>query len=120
MKKIIHHIRNKPDHVRSRFVIGFAVVATLLVTGLWVLVLRLTQVSPDDVIKTDSPFKVFGHLFSKSIDTAKQNYTDQKENMNTIITDTSTQPSDNNSFTIPDESSPVDTLPVPIKSTTTP
>ena len=120
MKRVIHHIRNKPDHVRSRYVIGFAVVATALVIGLWVLVLRLTQVSPDDVIKTDSPFKVFGSLFSKSVDSAKQNYIDQKENINAITTDLSVQSSDETSKNMPDESSPSGTLPVPIETTTTP
>ncbi len=61
MKKILHSIRNKPDHIKSRYVILFSVIATALIVGLWIITLQLTKTS-DDTIQTESPVKVFKEL----------------------------------------------------------
>jgi hypothetical protein len=62
MKKIIHSIRNKPDHIKTRLVFVFAAIATAVIVAIWIITMQLLKAS-DDTIKTDSPFKVFGQLF---------------------------------------------------------
>jgi hypothetical protein len=65
MKKIIHSIRNKPDHIKTRLVFVFAAIATAVIVAIWIITMQLLKAS-DDTIKTDSPFKVFGQLFFKA------------------------------------------------------
>lgn len=77
MKKIIHHIRKQPDHVKSRYVIVFAVVATIIVVGVWMLTMRMIEQN-DDTIKTESPFKMVTSIFSNVISETKENYQKQK------------------------------------------
>ncbi len=62
MKKIIHSIRNKPDHIKTRLVFIFATAATAIIVTVWIITMQLIKTS-DDTIKTESPFKVFGQLF---------------------------------------------------------
>lgn len=71
MKKIIHSIRNKPDHIKTRLVIIFAVLATAIVVTVWVMTLQLLK-TPDDTIKTDGPFKVFRQVFKSNVSTIKE------------------------------------------------
>ena len=77
MKKIIHHIRKQPDHVKSRYVIVFAVVATVIIVGVWMLTMRMIEQN-DDTIKTESPFKMVTSIFSNVISETKENYQKQK------------------------------------------
>jgi len=71
MKKIIHSIRNKPDHIKTRLVIIFAVLATAIVVTVWVMTLQLLK-TPDDTIKTDGPLKVFKDVFKSNVSTVKE------------------------------------------------
>lgn len=71
MKKIIHSIRNKPDHIKTRLVIIFAVLATAIVVTVWIMTLQLLK-TPDDTIKTDGPFKVFRQVFKSNVSTIKE------------------------------------------------
>lgn len=84
MKKIIESLRNKPDHVKTRYVIVFSAIATVIVVGLWVVTLRFTKTT-DDTIKTDSPFKVFGQLFGGAVSDTKQTYQEQKKSLDINI-----------------------------------
>jgi hypothetical protein len=77
MKKVIHHIRKQPDHIKSRYVILFALVATAIIIGIWVITLRLMNRN-DDTIKTESPFKMVTGLFTNAINETKKNYQEQK------------------------------------------
>lgn len=79
MKKIIHSLRNKPDHVKTRYVFGFAILATLVVVSVWVMTMRLLKTT-DDTIKTESPFKVFGQIFKGAVSNA-QNATKPQESV---------------------------------------
>lgn len=81
MKKIIANLRNKPDHVKSRYVILFSVLATLFIVALWIVTMQLLKTS-DDTIKTESPFRAFGQIFSGTVSDVKENYTDQKKSLN--------------------------------------
>ncbi len=81
MKKIITNLRNKPDHIKSRYVIVFSVLATLFIVGLWIVTMRLMQTS-DDTVKTESPFRAFGQIFSGTVSDVKNNYTNQKKTLN--------------------------------------
>ncbi len=81
MKKIIHSIRNKPEHVKTRYVIIFAILATVMIVVLWTITLRSIE-SNDDTIKTEKPFKTFGNIFSGIISETKESYQSQKNEMN--------------------------------------
>jgi len=78
MKKIIHSIRNKPDHVKTRLVFIFAILATVIVVVVWIITLRLLK-TPDDTIKTDGPVKVFREIFKSNVSTVKEQ-TENKKN----------------------------------------
>ncbi len=88
MKKIITNLRNKPDHIKSRYVIVFSVLATLFIVGLWIVTMRLMQTS-DDTVKTESPFRAFGQIFSGTVSDVKNNYTNQKNSLNKAISEQS-------------------------------
>lgn len=77
MKKIIHSLRNKPDHVKTRYVFGFAILATLTVVSIWIMTMRLLKTT-DDTIKTESPFKVFGQIFKGAVSDAQNNLKPQE------------------------------------------
>lgn len=70
MKKIISRLREKPDHVKTRFAILFALIATLVIVGVWVLITRSIK-SNDDTIKTQSPFSIFSEIFQTAISDIK-------------------------------------------------
>ncbi len=91
MKNIIHHLRNKPDHVKSRYVVVFSVIATAIVVGLWIMTMQLTK-TKDDIVKTESPFAVFGKLFSGAVSDVSKNYSAQKKSLEASLpTATDTQ-----------------------------
>lgn len=77
MKKVLHSLRNQPDHIKSRYVIIFAIVATVLTVLVWLFVMQLIKKN-DDTIKTESPFKIFQGIFSTAISETKEKYTNQK------------------------------------------
>lgn len=84
MKKVLHHLRKQPDHVKSRYVILFAVIATVIVVIIWMITIQLINRN-DDTIKTESPFKIFGSIFSTAISETKKDNQDQK--LDTTIND---------------------------------
>jgi hypothetical protein len=88
MKKIITNLRNKPDHIKSRYVILFSVVATLVIVALWITTTRLLQTS-DDTIKTESPFRAFGQIFSGAVSDVKNNYDNSKSGLNKVMSEQS-------------------------------
>lgn len=88
MKKIITNLRNKPDHVKSRYVVLFSVVATLAIVALWITTTRLLQTS-DDTIKTESPFRAFGQIFSGAVSDVKNNYDNSKSGLNKAMSEQS-------------------------------
>ena len=67
MKKLIYSIRKKPDHIKTRLVFVFAILATAIIVALWILTMQLLKTS-DDTIKTESPLKVFGKIFNRTKD----------------------------------------------------
>jgi hypothetical protein len=85
MKKIIHHIRKQPDHIKSRYVIVFASVATAVIVAIWMITTRLIDRN-DDTIRTESPFKMVTGLFTNAINETKKNYQEQKTQ---VLPDTS-------------------------------
>ena len=88
MKKIIANLRNKPDHIKSRYVILFSVIATLAIVALWITTMRLLQTS-DDTVKTESPFRAFGQIFSGVVSDVKSNYDDSRKALNKTISEQS-------------------------------
>ncbi len=70
MKKIIHQLREKPDHVKTRFAILFALIATLIIVGIWIGVNRSIK-NNDDTIRTQSPFSIFSEIFQTAISDIK-------------------------------------------------
>ncbi len=88
MKKILTNLRNKPDHIKSRYVILFSVVATLAIVALWITTMRLLQTS-DDTVKTESPFRAFGQIFSGAVSDVKSNYDNSKNALNKTMSEQS-------------------------------
>jgi hypothetical protein len=84
MKKILHHIRNKPDHVRTRYVIGFSVLATAVIVFIWIATLRLLKTS-DDTIKTESPFRSMINMFSGTVSKVQDDYQKQQDEMDASL-----------------------------------
>jgi hypothetical protein len=117
MNKIINNLQNRPEHVKTRLVIVFAALATVIVVVLWIFINRLVRVPADDVIETESPFKTFTQIFSKSLGKVKDDYKTQKDSLsNTTATDTT------GSDTLPvesDETNPAAITTTP-ETTTTP
>ncbi len=66
MKKILNSLRNKPDHVKTRYVIAFSIIATVCIIGTWVLVNQSIK-SQDENISAESPFKAFKDIFSATL-----------------------------------------------------
>ncbi len=89
MKKILAHIRNKPEHVKTRYVFVFAILATALVVGGWITTNRFLN-KGDDTIQTEGPLKSFGKIFSGAISTAKDDYTEQRQDMRESLVNTPT------------------------------
>lgn len=89
MKKIIHSIRNKPDHIKTRLVIIFAVLATAIVVTVWVMTLQLLK-TPDDTIKTDGPLKVFKEVFKTNVTTVKEQTKSEKNPIDLLKTEKQT------------------------------
>jgi hypothetical protein len=71
MKQILHSIRNKPEHIKSRFVVLFAILATAIIVAIWIVTLQLLK-TPDDTVKTEGPFKTFQQVFKSNLSTVKQ------------------------------------------------
>jgi hypothetical protein len=74
MKKIIQHIRKQPEHVKTRYVVIFSLVATGGILVVWLLTLQVTQVPREDIIRTESPFSFFGKIFSQPINKIRNSY----------------------------------------------
>lgn len=105
MKKVLHSIRNKPDHIKTRFVFAFAIIATAIIVAVWIITMQFIKAS-DDTIKTDSPFKAFGQIF-------KGAKTDIENTLTSSKADSITAESQENTVTNPDEL----VLPEPISTT---
>jgi hypothetical protein len=73
MKSIIENLRNKPDHIKSRYVVVLSIVATVVVVGVWIITNALLKTS-DDTIKTDGPLKVFSSIFKSSVSATADDY----------------------------------------------
>lgn len=127
MKKILHHIRKQPDHIKTRYVVVLAVVATVFVIAVWIITLQLINRS-DDTIKTESPFLIFKDVFKSQVSDLKDNLPQKKESLDETlgtkpsdapVDETQIQPtaSDTPAQSSPDESNPpvqpVDPLPLP-------
>ena len=95
MKKVLHHMRNSPDHIKSRYVIVLAILGTAFIIGLWITVSQLTKTN-EDSIQTESPFKVFGQIFSSSFSDVQTKIKVQKDSLsNSLPTNQSeNQPTD--------------------------
>lgn len=89
MKKIIHSIQNRPDHVKTRLVIIFAVLATAIVVTVWIITLQLLK-TPDDTIKTDGPLKVFKEVFKTNVTTVKEQTKSDKNPIDLLKTEKQT------------------------------
>lgn len=79
MKKFIRNLQEKPDHVKNRYVIFFAIIATASIVGIWVLVNQSVK-KHDDTIKTQSPFSIFSEIFG----TAMSDIKDQRQQTNPV------------------------------------
>ena len=84
MKKIVHHIRSKPDHIKTRYVIFLSLVATLMVVGVWILVLASVK-SNDDTIKTESPFSILKGIFSESFSEVDSKLNENKASLDQTL-----------------------------------
>ncbi len=84
MKNIINNLRNKPDHIKSRYVIVFSIIATTLTVALWIVTMQLSKTS-DDTIKTESPLRAFGQIFSETVSDVKNNYDNQKSSLDQVM-----------------------------------
>jgi hypothetical protein len=66
MKKIIRSLRNKPDHVKTRYVVVFALIATIIVLGTWVVVTQSIK-QQDQTISAESPFSIFRDIIGAAV-----------------------------------------------------
>lgn len=115
MKKIINNLQNRPDHVKTRLVIVFAAVSTIIVVALWITINRMIKIPADDIIETESPFKTFTQIFSKSLGKVKEDYKTQKDSFpGSAAVDPST---DNTAAVGNDETNPA--MPVTTSETVT-
>lgn len=113
MKKIIENLRNKPDHVKSRYVIVLSAIATVVVVVVWITTTALLKTS-DNTIKTDGPIKIFSNLFKSGVSTTAKDYKANKEAFNaslqasdqTSVTDTATSGVETVDTSTPTESAP--------------
>ncbi len=68
MKKIIHHIRNKPAHKRDRYVWIIAGCATALLIIIWMIVGNGRKTVPDENF-----FETFNHGVEEGKNTFEEN-----------------------------------------------
>ena len=73
MKKIIHHIRQQPEHIRRSILHIVIGVFAVILFFLWIYSLGTTMSSPEAKIKVDQSIKPFSIL--------KDNITEQYSNI---------------------------------------
>lgn len=131
MKKILHHIRKQPDHIKTRYVVFFAILATALVVVVWMIMLQLIKRS-DDTIKTESPFSIFKEVLKGQVSDFKDSLPEKKESLGDTLgttpsdapaDETNTEPTSPDALTQPASDTPsaapqsVGPLPLPQPST---
>ncbi len=84
MKKILHHIRKQPEHVKTRYVVIFAIVATALVIVFWLITLQIIK-STDDTIQTESPFSIVKQVFKGSVSDMKNAMPQKQESLDETL-----------------------------------
>lgn len=62
MKKIIHHIRRKPEHVRRHILHVATMIAAIILIILWMFSLGHTLSNPDTQAKVSNDLKPFSAL----------------------------------------------------------
>lgn len=83
MKKVLHHIRKQPEHVKTRYVVVFAILATAVVITVWLITLQFIKKN-DDTIKTESPFVMIKDIFKGQVSDLQKNLPEKQ----TSISDT--------------------------------
>ena len=67
MKKVIHHLRNKPEHIRRHILHFFTIVAGVILILLWIYSLGKSFSNPDVAVKINNDLKPFSALKSNLI-----------------------------------------------------
>lgn len=84
MKKILHHIRKQPEHVKTRYVIVFAITATAFVIMFWLITLQIIK-RTDDTIQTESPFAIVKQVFKGSVSDMKNAMPQKQESLDETL-----------------------------------